>query len=375
MTAVCEGLEGTVRQLRGQRVGLVANHTAVTGDMRHLVDVLHESGVNLVALYGPEHGFYGEMDASVASGSDPRTGLPMHSLYGAHRKPPLEILAGVDALVFSIQDVGVRFYTYISTMANCMEAAAEGGLGFVVIDRPNPITGVWLEGNVSEPAFQSFVAVRPLPIRHGMTIGELAGMFNDAYGIGADLTVARVPAWDRRAWFDETGWPWVMPSPAMPTLDTAIVYPGICLLGGTNVSVGRGTTRPFELVGAPWIDAFALADAMNAMTLAGVFFRPAYVVPTTSRHKGERCAGVQLHVTDREAFVPVRTAMHLMHEIRWLHPAAFAFQDSQRIDRIFGTERTRTQIESGMPPGEILTGWDEERRAFEQLREDYLLYL
>jgi uncharacterized protein YbbC (DUF1343 family) len=222
--SVVTGLEECLTCLKGTRIGLVGNHTSVGPDMAHLIGMFQDAeGVALSALFAPEHGFYGEMDVQLGSATDPHTDLPIHSLYGDQRAPTREMLEGIDVLVFSIQDVGVRFYTYISTMFHCMEAAAASGIGFLVIDRPNPITGTRLEGNVTEPQFQSFVSVRPLPIRHGMTIGELAMMFNEVYGIGVDLTVVKMPTWDRAQWFDQTGWPWVMPSPAMPTLDTAIV--------------------------------------------------------------------------------------------------------------------------------------------------------
>lgn len=372
---VCENLGLALVGLKGKRIGLVANQTSVVEGMAHLVDVLLGiDGVEVAALFAPEHGFYGEMDSQIDSGIDSRTGLPIHSLYGKSRKPDPEMLEGIDVLVFSIQDVGVRFYTYISTMYHCMQAAADKGIALVVVDRPNPITGTRLEGNMSTEAFSSFVAVRPLPIRHGMTIGELAMMFNAVDEIGVELRVVKLGAWGRHLWFDETDVPWVMPSPAMPGLDTAIVYPGTCLYEGMNISLGRGTSRPFELVGAPWIDAFALSDAVNALCLLGTFFRPAYFVPMGSTHKGERCCGVQIHVMDREVFEPVKVAIHLLEEIRRLYPEEFEWGDPDRIDRKFGTDAVRKELDGGKSAEEFLEEWGDERRSFETVRSEFLVY-
>lgn len=375
LSDISKNLEIALSRLRGKRVGLVANQTSVTTGMVHLVDVLRNTdGVQVAALFAPEHGFYGEMDTRIKSGKDARTGLPVHSLYGESRKPDPEMLEEIDVLVFSIQDVGVRFYTYISTMYHCMQSAAGKGVEFVVVDRPNPITGTRLEGNLSTTAFSSFVAVRPLPIRHGMTIGELALMFNAADEIGAALTVVKMSSWERHQWFDETDVPWVMPSPAMPNLDTAIVYPGTCLYEGMNISLGRGTSRPFELIGAPWIDAFALSDRANALDLPGTFFRPAYFVPMGSTHEGARCSGVQIHLMDREAFEPVRVAMHLLEEIRRLYPTQFEWGDPVRIDRKFGTDVVRKDLDKGKSSEELLAEWVDERRTFEAIRSEFLIY-
>ena len=371
----CTGMNEALALLKGQRTGLVGNHTSVAPDMTHLIDVFGRAGgAQLTTLFAPEHGFYGEMDVQLDSTTDPHTGLRIHSLYGDRRAPTPDMLEGLDVLVFTIQDVGVRFYTYISTMYHCMAAAAEEGIGFYVIDRPNPITGTRLEGNVTEPRFQSFVSIGPLPIRHGMTIGELAMMFNETDGIGADLTVVKMPAWDRTHWFDQTDWPWVMPSPAMPTLDTAIVYPGTCLYESMNISVGRGTSRPFELIGAPWIDPFKLADSMNARDLPGVFFRPTYFVPTYRRYEDDRCGGVQIHVTDRDSFLPVAMALHLLLQIRDHHPDEFEWGPDDRLRLKMGTDRFRQQVEAGETAEGILGDWEEERRAFEAVREAYLMY-
>ncbi len=368
-------LSDALNHLRGCRVGLVSNHTSVMQDLQHLVDVLRDcEDVALKVLFAPEHGFYGEMDVELDSAIDPRTGLPIHSLYGARRKPEIEMLAGLDVLLFSIQDVGVRFYTFVSTMYHCMVAAAEQGIGFVVFDRPNPITGMRIEGNVTEAAHTSFISVTPLPIRHGMTIGELALMFNDVYEMGLDLKVIQMPSWDRHHWFDQTEWRWVMPSPAMPNLDTAIVYPGTCLFEGMNFSIGRGTSRPFELIGAPWMDAFRLADAMNEKGLLGTFFRPTFFVPTYRTHKDTRCAGVQIHVTDREVFEPVRMAMALLAEIRGQYSGVLDWGSEERVHRKMGSPLVRKQVEAGVPVEKILEGWAAERKEFEQVRKDFLIY-
>lgn len=375
MSRVLDNLTVAFDELAGKRVGLVGNQTSVLQGMTHLADALvRADSINLVALFAPEHGFYGEMDAQISSGTDARTGLPIHSLYGRSRRPSCEMLGDVDVLLFSIQDVGVRFYTYISTMYHCMEAVTHSGVGFVVVDRPNPITGTRLEGNVSERTFSSFVAVRPLPIRHGMTIGELAMMFKTVDEMSVDLTVVKMDTWERRQWFDETELPWVIPSPAMPNLDTVNVYPGTCLYEGMNISLGRGTSRPFELIGAPWIDAFALSDAVNDLGLPGTFFRPAYFVPMGSTHEGERCCGVQIHVMDREVFEPVNVAMHLLEEIRRLYPDRFEWGDPDRIDRKFGTDVVRKGFEAGKRAEEFLEEWRDERVSFEEVRREFLIY-
>ena len=366
--------------VKGKRVGLITNPTGVRADLTSGIDALHaQAGVKLAALFGPEHGVRGQAQAgeAVQSGTDPRTGVPAYSLYGNVRQPTAEMLRGIDLLLFDIQDVGTRVYTYIWTMALAMQAAARHGVPFVVLDRPNPIAGLAVEGPVLDRRFESFVGLYPIPVRHGMTAGELARLFNTEYGIGADLTVVSAQGWRRELWFDQTGLPWIMPSPNMPTLETATVYPGTCFVEGTNLSEGRGTTRPFELIGAPWIDPYALADDLNARGLPGVRFRPVYFAPTFSKHAGQTCGGVQLHVIDRQGFHPVATGVHLLDATRRRWPDRFQWQQSGgsfSIDRLAGTDALRLALDRGMPPGQIIASWEEGVRGFLQLRQKYLFY-
>lgn len=366
--------------VQGKRVGLITNPTGVRADLTGGIDALHaQAGVKLAALFGPEHGVRGQAQAgeAVQSGTDPRTGVPAYSLYGNVRQPTAEMLRGIDILLFDIQDVGARFYTYIWTMALAMQAAAKHGVPFVVLDRPNPIAGIAVEGPVLERRFESFVGMYPIPVRHGMTAGELARLFNAEYGIGAELTVVPAQGWRRELWFDQTGLPWIMPSPNMPALETATVYPGTCFVEGTSLSEGRGTTRPFELIGAPWIDPYTLADDLNARGLPGVRFRPVYFAPTFSKHAGQTCGGVQLHVIDRQAFRPVAAGVHLLDAARRRWREHFQWQQSGSsfsIDRLAGTDALRLALDRGVPPGEIVASWEEGVRGFLQLRQKYLLY-
>lgn len=366
--------------VQGKRVGLITNPTGVRADLTGGIDALHaQAGVKLAALFGPEHGVRGQAQAgeAVQSGTDPRTGVPAYSLYGNVRQPTAEMLRGIDILLFDIQDVGARFYTYIWTMALAMQAAAKHGVPFVVLDRPNPIAGIAVEGPVLERRFESFVGMYPIPVRHGMTAGELARLFNAEYGIGAELTVVPAQGWRRELWFDQTGLPWIMPSPNMPALETATVYPGTCFVEGTSLSEGRGTTRPFELIGAPWIDPYTLADDLNARGLPGVRFRPVYFAPTFSKHAGQTCGGVQLHVIDRQAFRPVAAGVHLLDAARRRWRERFQWQQSGSsfsIDRLAGTDALRLALDRGVPPGEIVASWEEGVRGFLQLRQKYLLY-
>lgn len=375
--------------LRGKRVGLVTNHTGVDRQLRSSIDLLAKhADFKLVALFGPEHGVRGDAQAGepVADARDRKTGLPVHSLYGEHREPTSGRLRGIDVLVFDIQDIGARPYTYPYTLAGVLHAAKRAGIPVVVADRPNPIGGVRVEGPVLEPAFASFVGQFPIPLRHGMTIGELARLFNGAFGIGAQLHVVPVRGWRRDAPEPGDVLPWVPPSPNMPTPDTALVYPGMVLFEGTNLSEGRGTTRPFETVGAPWIDAEALATRMNALGLAGVRFRPTWFTPTFSRHAGVACAGVQLHVTDRDAFRPVRTAIALLKTIHDQHPEHFAFNGSEApqadrpgsdmlfFDKLAGNRWIRRAILDGDSVDAIEARWQPTLPRFEALRQRYLLY-
>ena len=375
-------LEISFEVVKNRRVGLVTNQTGVTGDMRHIADVLYESPkVELVALFAPEHGIRGDVQDGLAIEScvDVRTCLPVYSLYGEARKPAREMLSSIDVVLFDIQDVGARYYTYAYTMSYVMEAAAEVGIPLAVLDRPNPINGVSVEGNILDPEFRSFVGRYPIPVRHGMTMGELATLFNVEHGIDSDLKVMRMEGWSRDMWFDQTGLIWVQPSPNIPTLDTATVYPGMCLLEGTNVSEARGTTRPFELAGSPWVDSSRLIAELRSRNIPGVLFRQAYFTPVFSKYAGKGCSGVQLHVTDRSLFKPFETGLHLVDAVRRLHPDKFEWVKRQpgsgySFDMLAGTDRIRRQLSEGVPVTEIVDGFKAELSEFMELRRECLLY-
>lgn len=386
ITLGIEKLVASAKLLKGKRVGLIANATSVDRSLTSSVDLIHEiEGVNLTTLFGPQQGFWGETQDNMIewqSGKYPRYDLPLYSLYGAHRKPAPEMLADVDVLVFDVQDVGTRIYTYMWTMILAMQACAELNKEFMVCDRPNPINGVDVEGNVSSPEFASFVALYPLPLRHAMTPGEIARYVNDEFRIGCDLTVMPLSGWKRSMWYDETELPWVIPSANLPTLETATVYPGTVIFEGTNVSEGRGTTRPFEFIGAPYIDGFDLADRLSEMDLMGVTFRPCIFIPTFGKHAGKNCGGVQLHVTDRRRFRPVPAALALLKTIRDTFPDQFAWtkppyeyvHDRPPIDVIMGSDWVRKDIESGSSLDEISTRSEKEVKDFLPIRKKYLLY-
>lgn len=375
-------LERSFEVVKNRRVGVVTNQTGVTGDMRHIADVLHENPkVELVALFGPEHGIRGDVQDGLPIGSceDERTGLPVYSLYGEARKPTSEMLSSIDVLLFDIQDVGARYYTYAYTMSYVMEAAAEVSIPFVVLDRPNPIDGVSVEGNILDAKFKSFVGRYPIAVRHGMTVGELAALFNVEHGIDSDLKVMRMEGWSRDMWFDQTGLMWVQPSPNIPTLDTAVVYPGMCLLEGTNVSEARGTTKPFELAGAPWVDSSRLIDELRSRSIPGVLFRQAHFTPAFSKYSGEGCSGVQLHVTDRSLFKPFETGLHLVDAIGKLHADKFVWVKrgsgcGYSFDMLAGTDMIRRQLCEGVPVTDIVDGFKEELAEFMELRRECLLY-
>ena len=388
-TAVKNGvdvlLEDGAASLRGLRVGLIANHTGLTRTLRSTAEMLLQAGVQLKALFGPEHGVRGAVQdgTPVEDFVDPRTGVHVYSLYGKTQRPTAAMLRGLDALVFDIQDVGVRFYTYIYTMAYALEAAAREGLKFVVLDRPNPLNGVMVEGATLDPAFASFVGDYELPFRYGLTVGELARYLNETRGWRAALEVVTMQGWRRSMWFDETGLPWVMPSPNMPTLETATVYPGTVLFEGTNVSEGRGTCRPFELIGAPWVSSERLVDAlyenMDAVGVRGALIREAYFIPTSGKYHGEVCRGFQVHVVDRSAYEPVKAGVVFLKTLRDLHPEAFQwrrFDDgAYAIDRLAGTDALRTLIDRGAPLSEIVERMAQGADDFARRRESYFLYL
>lgn len=379
-------LEERAGELSGERLGVIAHPASVTRGLRHTVDVLREHpGLDLAAVFGPQHGVRGEkQDNMIESDSfrDPRTGLPVHSLYGEVRKPTAAMLRGLDAVLFDLQDVGVRVYTFVWTMTLAMEACRDAGIRFVVLDRPNPIGGVIREGSVLRAGYESFVGLHPVPLRHGLTAGELARMANEAFGIGVDLEVIPCDGWRRGDWFDDTGLPWVLPSPNLPTLDSAIVYPGMVLLEGTNLSEGRGTTRPFEIAGAPYLDSHDLADRLTAAGLDGVVVRPHGFEPTFNKHAGRLCGGVQLHVTDRDAFRSVDAAVHLIAAARALAPDAFAWksppyeyeEELLPIDILWGSDALRTRLERGDDPAAILSDTGAELAAFEEAARPYFLY-
>jgi uncharacterized protein YbbC (DUF1343 family) len=385
------GLERLLEQpklIQGARIGLVTNQSSVTSDLRHSVRLLHAGrGWKLTTLFGPEHGIWGEVQdmGHVDHSTDPLTGLTVYSLYGASKEqltPKRELLAELDALVIDLQDVGSRYYTFIYTMALCMRAAAQEDVRVIVLDRPNPIDGVHLEGNIREEKYSSFVGMFPLPTRHAMTPGELARYFNKRFSLGCDLHVVPMEGWKRSMWYGDTGLPWVIPSPNMPTVFTATVYPGMCLVEGTNLSEGRGTTHPFEFFGAPWFDPFKLADALNHLDLPGVRFRPHYFLPTFHKHADQVCGGVELHVTDRAAFEPYRTGLWCIKVARDFEPEKFDWRrepyeyesELLAIDLLAGSDRFRELVEAGGNPDQWVSSWEDELREFARSREEFLLY-
>jgi uncharacterized protein YbbC (DUF1343 family) len=372
--------------LKGLRVGVVANPASIDGSFRHVVDrAASAPGVTLGAVFGPQHGFRADLQDNMIESPhqrDARRRVPVYSLYSETREPTAEMLAGLDALVIDLQDVGARIYTFVYTMANCLKAAARHGVPVIVCDRPNPIGGVAVEGPVLEAGYESFVGLFRIPMRHGMTIGELARLFNTEFGIGAELRVEPMAGWQRRMYWDETDVPWIIPSPNMPALDTAIVYPGAVLFEGTQLSEGRGTTRPFEILGAPWIDAEPFAARLNAQRVEGAWFRPLVFEPTFHKHAHQACGGCQIHVTDRERFRPVLAGVAVMGEFYRSDPSRFAWRqppyeyvhDRMPIDILAGSDRLRLAIEADTPARAIAAEWEEPTRAFEAVREKYLLY-
>ena len=379
MDAVSTGLDLIVaeraRRLRGRRVGLLAHPASVDRRLRHAVPLLHGLlGDDLRALFGPQHGLRGETQDNMIewrSYTDPGTGLPAHSLYGEHRRPTADMLAGLDVLVVDLQDVGARYYTFVWTLLLCLEACAAQGVAVMVLDRPNPLGGT-VEGNLLDPGFTSFVGLAPIPMRHGLSMGELARWLRGHAGLNVELEVVAASGWKRDRWFDETGLPWVLPSPNMPTLDTATVYPGACLLEGTELSEGRGTTRPFEILGAPWLEPAALVAAVPAAWLPGAVLRPLHFEPTFQKHAGRICGGVQVHVTDRAAFQPVLTYLGLLVAIRRLWPDDFRWKqppyeyehEKLPIDILAGGSELREAVEAGADPVPLTARWREEARAW-----------
>jgi uncharacterized protein YbbC (DUF1343 family) len=369
-------------QFHGRRIGLITHPAAVTHDLTSALDALLASGAAITALFGPEHGFEGSAAdaASIAHGVHPRLGVPVYSLYGETLAPTPAMLEHIDLLVFDMQDVGVRFYTYLSTLYHVMCSAAANGVPLLVLDRPNPLGGAAVEGPILAPGYESFIGVAPLPIRHGMTLGELARFLNTELKLGADVRVTSMTGWRRAMDFSATGLPWVPTSPAIPRAETTVVYPGTCFVEGTNLSEGRGTPLPFELVGAPWLDGYRLAQTLNALDLPGVRFRAAQFTPTDSKHAGVVCSGVQAHVQDRRVYQPLLTGLHIIAACRGQNSQRFEFLSSSwegahpHFDLLAGNNLVRRGLEEGAPVAEIVAGWTADEVGFRRRRAPYLLY-
>jgi uncharacterized protein YbbC (DUF1343 family) len=373
--------------LRNARIGMLAAAATVDRNIKPIVRLLGEAGIRIKTIFGPEHGFYGiEQDLiGIADGTETFGGERIVSLYGTtvdSLRPRPEQLADLDLILIDLPDVGSRYYTFQASMLKCLEAAASAGLRVVVLDRPNPLGGDTIEGPIIQPGFESFVGEHAIPIRHGLTLGELARLYVAERKLQCDLQVIPCSGWKRSMSFEETGLPWVLPSPNMPALETARVYPGQCLLEGTNLSEGRGTTRPFEICGAPWIDKDRLLGRLEARKLPGVVFRPIHFRPTFQKFAGTTCAGVQIHVTDHRAFQPVRASLCLLHALRlesleqfqW-RTATYEFvSDKPAIDLLFGSDRERKLLEAGADADAIAANWTAEETAFRERRKAYLLY-
>lgn len=358
--------------LRGKRIGLITNHTGVDAQGRRNLDVLAKApGVTLVALFSPEHGLAGRADEKVSSTKDATTSLPVYSLYGDSRRPTDEMLQGINALVFDIQDAGVRFYTYTVTMAYCMEEAAKRKISFFVLDRPNPMGGEIVEGPMSDPDKTSFVAYFPLPVRYGLTIGELAQFFNAENHIGADLHVIAMRNWHRNYFFESTGIKWIPPSPALRTAKGSVLYPGIEILQNSGVSVGRGTQTPFEQFGAPWMNGEQVAAALNERHLPGLRFTPKDFIPIGGPHSGERCGGVSILVTDRFTARTMRLGLEIAEILERFYPKDF---DADKLLGLAGNADTVQQVKDGVAPEKIVAGWSDALKTFDQVRRKYFLY-
>lgn len=379
-------LDNQGSQLKNLRVGLICNQASVNHSFRHSADLFFKSpNINLTALFGPQHGIRGNVQDNMVETPhdyDKITNLPIYSLYSETRQPTEGMFSTVDALVLDLQDVGCRVYTFIYTMANAMKSCAQFGKKMFVLDRPNPIGGLAVEGNLLELGHESFVGQYPIPMRHGLTVGELAALFNQEFGIGCELEIITMDNWERQDFFDETDAPWVMPSPNMPTVETAIVFPATVFFEGTQVSEGRGTTRPFEIVGAPYIDFNEYAEALASLNLPGVIFRSLNFLPTFQKHAGENCGGVFLHITDREQFEPVitgigmiKTAMNLYADnFEWKNPPYEYVFDRNPFDVIAGTSKIRKMLEEKKELGDVKLSWQTDVEQFNQTREKYFLY-
>lgn len=373
-------LEKEFQKFTGKRVGLITNMTGVNKRLITSIDLFHEHpGINLVALYGPEHGIRGDAKEGqrVESSIDPSTKLPVYSLYGETRRPNKEMLDAVDVIVFDLQDIGARYYTYIYTMAYVMEACAEHGKHFVVLDRPNPISGERMEGNLVEEDVRSFVGLLPIPNRHGMTVAELALLYKNEFGYKCELTVVPMQGWKRHMYFDDTNLFWVPPSPNATNIDMNILYPGTCLIEGTNLSEGRGTTKPFEWIGAPFIDGQKLAKAFNNKNVSGILARPTSFIPTYQKHKDKTCGGIQLHVVDRNELNSLKTGILLLETIVEMYPNDFDFRENENgkyfIDLLAGTKKLKEYILNGTSM-EFIGSYQDQLEDFKQLKELYHLY-
>ena len=383
--------ESWPKKIKGARIGLVAHPASINRKFEHAADLLLKGDFELKAFFGPQHGIRGETQDNMVEWEGWSTdelsglpaGLPVYSLYGKTRKPGADMLKGLDVLVIDMQDVGARYYTFIWTMELCMQACLELGKSVVIFDRPNPIGGTLIEGPVLETDYSSFVGLRPLPIRHGMTVGEIAEYLKTEYYQGLDLHVIPMTGWKRKMWFDTTGLPWVLPSPNMPTLDTAVVYPGMCLLEGTLLSEGRGTTRPFEIFGAPFIAPELLIKRLREFKLPGVIFRPMFFEPTFQKHSGNLCGGAQIHVTDRDKFKPFKTGVAILKAVHDLYPEDFLWKqppyeyetEKMPIDILAGTDRIRKEIEAGEDIERMEQWWKEECSSFaKKIKKQYMLY-
>lgn len=395
-------LENHLDLVKGKKVGFITNPTGVDSHLQSIIDLFYKNQeINLVALYGPEHGVRGNAQAGeyVPFYIDEKYNIPVFSLYGQSMKPDAgmfknidvymrsfdtiktgktpegSMVESVDVLIFDIQDIGTRIYTYISTMAYCMQASAENGIDFIVLDRPNPINGIDMEGPILEyPEFSSFVGLFPIPVRHGMTVGELAKLFNDKFlKTSVNLTVIPMRGWKRKMWFDETSLPWVIPSPNMPTLDTATVYPGQVYLEGTNISEGRGTTKPFEMFGAPWIDGNKLTGKLNELNLPGIKFRETWFTPFFSKYQGRLCGGAQIHIIDRTKYRPFESSLHIIKTIIDMYHDQFNFH-AEYFDKIMGTTKVRKNLDKGMEVKDIISSYSKELENFSEMRKPYLLY-